>query len=327
MDLVTQGLLGATVGYAASSKNISSKQALIYGAFFGALPDIDIIFKFFSSSPLAELFYHRGITHSIFFAPFLAFFIAIWMQVKKKGTFKDWFTFVFWVVLTHPLLDLFTTYGTQLLQPISNHRFSLNAVSIIDPLYSVPLILSILFIIYCRNVLFSRIFNAVTLFLTTAYLLLGVAQYEYARHRVLKESKENHWCGHFEVFTGLFSIFERRAVFYEGDHVHVAHFSNLSNEKIKWVTFKQNELNITSDDINTFKWFSNGHMLIQQLEKGYLLRDLRFGIEPHPMDGLWGMEVDETGEYLSWESFANLKNETVKRIVDKFPILKSEEEK
>jgi inner membrane protein len=327
MDLVTQGLLGATVGYAASSKNMSSKQALTFGAFFGALPDVDIVFKYFSSSPLAELFYHRGITHSIFFAPFLAFLVAIWMQMKKKGSFKEWFIFIFWTVLTHPLLDLFTTYGTQLLQPISNHRFSLNAVSIIDPLYSVPLFASIIIIIYSKNILFSRIFNAVTLFLTTAYLLLGVAQYEQARHRVLEEGKENKWCGHFEVFTGLFSIFERRAVFYDGDNVHIAHFSNLSDEKIRWVTFKQNELTIKSDDIDAFRWFSDGHLLIQPHEKGYLLRDLRFGIEPHPMDGLWGIAVDEMGKYISWEGFANLKNEAVKRIVDKFPMLKSEEEK
>lgn len=326
MDLVTQGLLGATVGYASSSKDISPKKALSYGAMFGLLPDIDVVFKYFSTSPLAEIFYHRGITHSIFFAPFIAFIAGIIMELKQKGAFKDWFWLSFWAVLTHPLLDLFTTYGTQLLQPISNHRFSLNAIPIIDPLYSVPLIVSIIIIAKSKNDFFPRIFNAVTLFLTSAYLLLGVAQYEQAKLRVLEEAKENKWCGHYEVFTGLFSIFQRRAVFYDGDYVHIAHFSNLSNDKIRWVTFKQSDLTIDSEDIQAFKWFSKGHILVQPQDNGYLLRDIRFGVEPHPMDGLWGIEIDEMGKYLSWERFANFKKEAVKRIIDKFPMLKSEDE-
>jgi hypothetical protein len=43
-------------------------------------------------------------------------------------------------IFTHPLLDLFTTYGTQLLSPLSNHRFALDAVAIIDPIYTLMLV-------------------------------------------------------------------------------------------------------------------------------------------------------------------------------------------
>ena len=85
MDLITQGLLGATVGYAAAGKTLGPKKSVIYGALFGALPDIDIVFKFFSNHPLADLFYHRGITHSLFFAPIMAFFIGFFVQLKEKN--------------------------------------------------------------------------------------------------------------------------------------------------------------------------------------------------------------------------------------------------
>ncbi|CAO5681550.1 MAG: hypothetical protein NEHIOOID_00350 [Holosporales bacterium] len=318
MDLVTQGLLGATVGYAVSEKKLGHKKALGWGAFFGLLPDVDVVFKYFSTHPMAQLFYHRGITHSLFFAPVLAFFIAFYMQYKKKECYKSWFWLIFWSLITHPLLDIFTTYGTQVLQPFSNHRFSLNAVPIIDPLYSVPLLLVILLIMVSKNHVFARITNMVTLFLTSAYLLLGVAQYEIGKERILAESQKNGWCGHFEIFTGLFSIFERRAVFYEGDKIHVAHFSNVSNKKIEWVTFLQENLPVESDDIKTFRWFSKGHILVQkQTDGSYLLRDIRFGIDPHPMDGLWGILVDTAGAYINWETFSSLRITDIKIAFDK----------
>jgi inner membrane protein len=314
MDLITQGLLGATVGYAATGKTLGNKKSIIYGALFGMLPDVDIVFDRFSSHPLAQLFYHRGITHSLFFAPIMAILIGFFVQLKQKGNFKEWFYLSFWAIVTHPILDLFTTYGTQLLLPFSNHRFGLNAVSIIDPLYSVPLLIAILIIWFSKNQIFARIFNAVTLFLTTTYLLMGVAQYDMALERIVKEGKKNNWNGHCEVFTGLFSIFERRAVFYEGNQIHIAHFSNSSDKPIQWVTFEQVECPLTSPEIELFKWFSHGHILIQKQEKGYLFRDIRFGIYPHPMDGLWGIEVDEKGNYVGWERFASIRLEGIKNL-------------
>ncbi|MEZ4986848.1 MAG: metal-dependent hydrolase [Saprospiraceae bacterium] len=46
--------------------------------------------------------------------------------------------FVFWAILTHPLPDACTTYGTQLLEPFSSLRVAWNVVSVADPLYTVP---------------------------------------------------------------------------------------------------------------------------------------------------------------------------------------------
>lgn len=307
MDLITQGLLGATVGYAVSGKSLGAKKSLIYGALFGLLPDMDMFVSYISINPLAEAIHHRGITHSLFFAPAFAAFIALIAKFACKKDFKAWFKLAFWAIVTHPILDLFTTYGTQLLMPFSNNRFSLNAVPVIDFTYSIPLIISIFVIALCKNESVSRIINYIILFITSCYLIMGIAQYDKAMERVQADAQAHNWCGRTEVFTGIFSIFNRRAVVYEGDNVHVAHFNNLNDAPIQWTTFKQDKLDITSKDIEFFKWFSKGHILVQKHEDGYLLRDVRFGIFPHPMDGLWGIEIDANGHYKDWEKFTDLK--------------------
>ncbi|MDP2193143.1 MAG: metal-dependent hydrolase, partial [Alphaproteobacteria bacterium] len=307
MDLVTQGLLGATVGYAVSGRDLGKKQALIYGGLFGLLPDMDILISYISHNPLAEAIHHRGITHSLFFAPFFAGIIGLIAKQYYKKEFLPWFKLAFWAIITHPLLDLFTTYGTQLLMPFSNNRFSLNAVPVVDFAYSIPLVVSIIYTSLSNKEYRSRICNNIILFLTSCYLILGIAQYDKAMERVLNDVSQKNWHGRAEVFTGIFSIFNRRAVVYEGDKVHIAHFNTLNQRPIQWTTFKQDPLPITSKHIEFFKWFSKGHMLVQKHENGYLLRDIRFGIFPHPVDGLWGIEIDHEGYYKDWEKFTDLK--------------------
>ena len=46
---------------------------------------------------------------------------------------------------THGLLDACTTYGTQLLWPFSDARIAWNVISIIDPLFTVPILLLVVF--------------------------------------------------------------------------------------------------------------------------------------------------------------------------------------
>jgi inner membrane protein len=144
MDLVTQGLLGGCVGQLVGQKRLG-RRAIIGGALAGILPDADMIVAF-SQAPFNVLIYHRGITHSLFFGPVIGPLLALltFLYYRKRYP-QDTFTTWSWVftlsLVTHPLLDWFTTYGTQLLAPFSHHRFSLNAIGIIDPFYSLSLLL------------------------------------------------------------------------------------------------------------------------------------------------------------------------------------------
>ena len=53
---------------------------------------------------------------------------------------KDWTRLMFWSLITHPILDCHTTWGTQLLWPLKA-KLAWNNIFVLDPLYTVPLLI------------------------------------------------------------------------------------------------------------------------------------------------------------------------------------------
>jgi inner membrane protein len=127
----------------------------LFGAACGLLPDLDMVARL--GGEFASLVHHRGITHSLLtlavVSPLVGYAGYRWAGTgtgpgaeasTPTGAWKHqqwliWTHLAFWALVTHPLLDLFTTYGTQLLAPLSNHRFALDAVSIVDLACSLPM--------------------------------------------------------------------------------------------------------------------------------------------------------------------------------------------
>ena len=173
MDSITQGLLGAAVAEAGFGKKLGHR-AMLVGALCGLLPDLDIVSGAFG--PWASMIHHRGLTHSVFFAAAAAPALGwlAWRANKRTGTHATWSFLAWWSVVTHPILDLFTSYGTQLLAPFSDKRFALDAIPIVDPIYSVPLIIALLVALIARRTpRVGQIATASALVLTTGYLIFG----------------------------------------------------------------------------------------------------------------------------------------------------------
>ena len=119
MDSLTQIVLGASVAEAALGKKIGNK-AIVLGAIAGTIPDLDIITRFFVDNLTASVM-HRGFSHSLIF-PFVVAPILAWILKKiyssyTNVSFIDWFKMFFLAIITHPLLDAQTTWGTQLFWP------------------------------------------------------------------------------------------------------------------------------------------------------------------------------------------------------------------
>ena len=144
MDSLSQFVLGAAVGEACLGKKLGFK-ASVWGGLAATIPDLDFIIGN-RLGVLQEITFHRGPSHSIFFAlaltPILTF-IALKMHKKKHSDLKFWdFSPLFFLALfTHSLLDCFTTWGTQLFWPFNLNRVALASISVVDPFYTFPLIL------------------------------------------------------------------------------------------------------------------------------------------------------------------------------------------
>lgn len=142
MDNFTHSLAGWALGQAGlKTRTRKGLAALILGA---NMPDIDVFLGWVGWAPLAM---HRGFTHGVvggvlLLPPFLAG--LLWLldrwQRKRGTTFKSGLAMHFgWLValsylgaLTHPLLDLQTTYSVQLLSPFSNAWYHSDSLFIID---------------------------------------------------------------------------------------------------------------------------------------------------------------------------------------------------
>ena len=175
MDSLTQIVLGAAVGNATLGKRIGNK-AILYGAIAGTIPDLDVIFGKFTDT-ITAIEWHRGFSHSILFCILMSPVFG-WLVNKLERKFnlgwKPWAMLFFWGMFTHPLLDAFTTWGTQLLWPL-DISLAFNSIFVVDPLYTLPfLTLTVLSMFYKRESETRAKLNRAGLIISSAYLLLTV---------------------------------------------------------------------------------------------------------------------------------------------------------
>jgi inner membrane protein len=171
MDSLTQIVLGAAVGEVVLGKRVGNK-AMIYGATAGTIPDLDVVARYFTDTVTAtEL--HRGISHSIFFAILMAplFGWLVWkLHRKDNATWKNWSWLFFWGLFTHPILDAFTTWGTQLFWPF-DLRLAFQNIFVIDPLYTLPFLCFLILAAFQNRTSAKRKrYNRLGLLISTSYL-------------------------------------------------------------------------------------------------------------------------------------------------------------
>jgi inner membrane protein len=177
MDSLTQIALGAAVGTAVLGRKAGARAAL-WGAVCGTLPDLDVLVPY--GDPVRDFTFHRAESHSLFWltvaSPALAWVIAR-LNRKLGASFREWWLLAWLALVTHPLLDAFTIYGTQLLLPFSDYPVGVGSIFIIDPLYTVPLIVGVIAALRLRGRDPAQAMrrNAAGLALSTLYLGWGVA--------------------------------------------------------------------------------------------------------------------------------------------------------
>ncbi|WP_323787761.1 metal-dependent hydrolase [Psychroserpens sp.] len=290
MDSLTQIVLGAACGEAILGRKIGNK-ALLFGAIGGTIPDLDVfVGGLLYNNEIDAMLFHRGFMHSIFFAVFAAFLFG-WLVHKlynsgkriDSTTQKDWISLFFWSLLTHPILDCFTPYGTQLFSPISDYRVALNNIAVADPIYTVPFLLSMIILMFFkRQTNTRRIWLKIGIGISSAYLIFTLGNKLYI-DSVFKSSMaaENISFYRFSTQPSILNNILWYGIAETDSHYHVAFYSlmDTSNKFSEWKKLPKTR-DLKKDDYSDIKdlaWFSNDYYSVDKLEDGdYLYKDLRY---------------------------------------------------
>lgn len=169
MDSVSQLVLGAAVA-AACVPARHRRKALLLGAALGTLPDLDVLIDY--GDAVSNMTFHRGFSHSLFVLPIVALLLwaalrRVWAPVRESQA--RWWWAIVLPLVTHPLLDAFTVYGTQLFWPLTTPPVMGGSLFIIDPLYTVPLLVAVLVAAYAGEARRGGVAVMVGLVLSTGY--------------------------------------------------------------------------------------------------------------------------------------------------------------
>lgn len=317
MDPCSQALLGASLSCSFSKKKDLSK-ASICGLAGGFFPDLDIIIKS-ENDPLLFLEYHRHFTHSLFFVPIGGLIVSGILYItffRKKISFSKIYLFSSLGIFTHGLLDACTSYGTSLYWPFSNERVSWSIISIIDPIFTLILILGFIFCIKLK----SKIYSQIGFLFSIVYLMLGLFKHNLTFEFVKNLSNERgHEVERFFLNPTIGNNILWRSIYqFEGNYyVDAIYIPLISPPKFKKGSSvnkidKENHFqHIKSNsqlmvDIDRFSFFSQGYIYFHPDFRN-VIADLRYGTLPFDLNSLWGIEINEEKQD-SHVEFKNLRN-------------------
>ena len=301
MDPLSQAALGASLSQSFANDKTKQITALVIGGLAGMAPDLDILINS-TEDPLLFLEFHRQFTHSMSFIPFGALLCALLFYpfAKKKLSFSQVYLFSFLAYATHGLLDACTSYGTQLLWPFSNERISWSVVSIIDPLFTVPMIVFTVLAVIRKNATYARWGFAYAV----VFLSLGVLQNQRAEEAAGELALQR---GHQVERINVKPSFGNRHVWkiiyeYDGRYYvdavrllwDVEYIMGSSIEKLDvsrdfpWLPEDSQQ----AKDIERFRWFSDDFLAVS-VEDQRLITDVRYSLLPNDIKPMWGIEVNK----------------------------------
>lgn len=310
MDPFTQGIVGNAAAQLVSQRS-HKVMAGCFGFLSGLAADLDVLIRS-STDPLLALEYHRQFTHSLVFIPIGALFCAIilWGLFRKKIGFKSVYLYCFAGYATHAVLDACTTYGTQLLWPFSDARIAWNNVSVVDPLFTLPLLI----LVVVTMVKSSRIWALSAAAFAFSYLSLGVLQNHRAEALAEQLAQSR---GHTPVNLGVKPSFANIIVWksvyeYQGRYYVDAIRVGLSNRLFKGSSTEKLDLSRQfswldmnsqqAKDVERFAWFSNQYLALDPHNPDRII-DIRYSLIPNRMDGMWGIVLDSSAgptDHVAW---------------------------
>jgi inner membrane protein len=286
MDSITHTVIGCCLGEAIAGKKLG-KRAMLYGVIANNLPDIDV-FSSFWYSQAHELLAHRGITHSILFAivftPLLSWLFRLGTR-NKELSFKKWQILIGSGLFLHIFLDALTAYGTGWFEPFSHYRVSFNTLFILDPFFSVPLIIAAILLLSIRIKAQKarKWVNIIGGSLSIAYLLVTICIKLYVNQVVKTDlTSKNIPYGDYLASPSPMNNLLWYSVAKADKGYYTGYYSLLDEDtNINWGFSYKNDSLLDpykkSEDVNALIQFAKDYYCVSKKDSFVQFSDIRFG--------------------------------------------------
>lgn len=285
MDSVTQIVLGSAIAGAIGHKQLG-RSTLVIGGVLATLPDLDVFLP--AADAVSRFTEHRSFSHSLFvlfpFA-FICFYVLkhnIKIKLKKEVISNQR---LFWLcclpLVTHPILDAFTSYGTQLFWPLAGHPVAIASIFAVDPLYTLPLLIGCVYL--WRNgdnekKHKARCINYFGLMLSTGYLLLGLLLQMQVQNKVEIALQGKH-IGSDKIFISpLYPSLNWWGVIVVDKDVYYNVKVNMLTNDLS-LSVKQDlgygKIDVYPSALNSLSWFTDGFIRLEEVDGKLVATDLR----------------------------------------------------
>lgn len=289
MDSVTQIALGSAIGVAVMGRRTAMWKSALWGGVCGTLPDLDVLID--HGDAIRNMTFHRTETHALFYlslaSPLLAWVVH---RIHRDGaSFGRWWLTTWLVLLTHPLLDWLTIYGTQLGLPFTDHPFAVGSIFVIDPVYTLALVcgLAAALVSRARERDHALRWNLLGLGLSSLYLAWSVfAQAQVTS--IAQASLQAQGLAHEQllVVPTPFNTVLWRVLAIDGDSYLEGFHSLLDDDgEIAFTRHPRGQdIFLRHRDnwyVDRIAWFSHGFYRMREKDGVLQISDLRMGQEPH----------------------------------------------
>ena len=289
MDSVTQAVLGAVVADACLGSKLGRKAAW-WGLALGTLPDLDVLAR-----PLMDetafLTWHRGWSHGIL-AMILGPILIAWLVKKIHGSKEiSWrlaYTSCFLIWSTHVLIDCFTVYGTGLFEPFSRDWVEMGLLFIIDPLYTLPLLIATFAaLLFSAHRPWRKWCTWIGLGLSTLYvgwacIAKSVINERFAENIKAAGMSAERW----QTAPSVANTFLWRCIVQGeqgNERGYWVGYASLWDESDavywRWLPARHHLIDDSRQTpaVDTIQWFSMGYWIAREDERGLAIADIRFG--------------------------------------------------
>ncbi len=286
MDSLTQVVLGASVAGVCAPREDRHK-ALLMGAALGTLPDLDVLIDY--GDAVSNFTYHRGFSHSLLVLP--TFAAGLWLVLQRwwapvRAAPGRWFLAILLTLVTHPLLDAHTVYGTQLLWPLDRPPVMWSTLFIIDPLYSVPLLIGVVVSARRPRDRFGTSMLVAGLVVSTLYLYWSwIAKTLVENHAETVVAEMGLDDARILSVPSPFNTLLWRVVVLTGDQYLEGYDSFIADDDpIEFTEYQRGTalMNdaLTIEPVGQLQWFAHDYVRAEIVNDELIVTDLRMGTEP-----------------------------------------------